>query len=103
MSQEPIASVFNDAYAAEQFEAYRRDPASVEESWRQFFRFAEAAVGGQLPAAPAMASAPSAPSSASADYARVVAGVARYTSSIRSYGHLAVQLDPLGTAPPSAP
>ena len=44
MPQEPIASVFNDAYAAEQFEAYRHDPTLVEESWRQFFRFAEAAV-----------------------------------------------------------
>ena len=43
-SQQPIASVFNDAYAAEQFEAYRKDPASVEESWRQFFRFAEQAM-----------------------------------------------------------
>ncbi|MFM9013687.1 MAG: 2-oxoglutarate dehydrogenase E1 subunit family protein, partial [Gemmatimonadota bacterium] len=45
MSTPPIASVFNDAYAAEQFEAYRRDPTSVEESWRQFFRFAEEAIG----------------------------------------------------------
>ncbi|HRN54642.1 MAG TPA: hypothetical protein PK788_14195 [Gemmatimonadaceae bacterium] len=41
----PIASVFNDAYAAEQFERYAQDPASVEESWRQFFRFAEEAMG----------------------------------------------------------
>ncbi|HET8770684.1 MAG TPA: 2-oxoglutarate dehydrogenase E1 component [Gemmatimonadaceae bacterium] len=108
MSNEPIASVFNDAYAAEQFEAYRRDPQSVDESWRQFFRFAELAVGGArsdapgMPAAGAPAAAPSG-QPADADFARKVAGAARYTSAIRSYGHMAVQLDPLGTAPPGAP
>ncbi len=94
MSHEPIASVFNDAYAAEQFEAYRRDPASVEESWRQLFRFAESLAG---------VAGGSAAGATDADYARIVAGVARYTSSIRAYGHLAVQLDPLGTPPPGAP
>jgi 2-oxoglutarate dehydrogenase E1 component len=87
----PIASVFNDAYAAEQFERYRQDPASVEESWRQFFRFAEEALGR------------SASSGGSEDYARIVAAASRYTSNIRSYGHLAVQLDPLGSPPPGAP
>jgi 2-oxoglutarate dehydrogenase E1 component len=87
----PIASVFNDAYAAEQFERYRHDSASVEESWRQFFRFAEEAVGHS-------------PSSGGGDdYARIVAGAARYTTAIRYYGHMAVQLDPLGSPPPGAP
>ncbi|WKW10977.1 2-oxoglutarate dehydrogenase E1 component [Pseudogemmatithrix spongiicola] len=86
----PIASVFNDAYAAEQFERYRQDPASVEESWRQFFRFAEEAMGRG-------------PSSGGGDdYARIVAGAARYTTAIRYYGHMAVQLDPLGSPPPGA-
>ena len=88
----PIASVFNDAYAAEQFERYRQNPTSVEESWRQFFRFAEEAMGRG-------------PSSSAGgdDYARIVAGAARYTTAIRYYGHMAVQLDPLGSAPPGAP
>jgi 2-oxoglutarate dehydrogenase E1 component len=93
MSTPPIASVFNDAYAAEQFEAYRRDPASVEESWRQFFRFAEEAMG-RAPAAAGGATDP--------DHDRKVAGAARYTTAIRTFGHLAVPLDPLGTPPPSA-
>ncbi len=100
MSEEPIASVFNDAYAAEQFEAYRRDPTSVEESWRQFFRFAEAVMGG-------VAATPRASAAGSVfhdeDYARRVAGASRYVNAIRRYGHLAVQLDPLGTPPPGAP
>jgi len=99
-SQQPISSVFNDAYAAEQFEAYRRDPASVEESWRQFFRFAEQAMGGFVPAAATSAAAGPIHDE---EYARKVAGAARYTTAIRTYGHFAVQLDPLGTPPPGAP
>ena len=102
MSKEPIASVFNDAYAAEMFEAYRQDPTSVDESWRQFFRFAEQAMGnGGAPAAAAPEDA-AAEAAEAADYARKVAGAARYTSAIRAYGHLAVQIDPLGTPPPGA-
>ncbi len=88
---DPVSSVFNDAYIAEVYEAFRRDPASVDESWRQFFRFA-AQFGGGTPGG-------SAPDQ---DFARKVAGVARYTNAIRQYGHLAVQLDPLGTPPPGA-
>ncbi len=98
MSTEPIASVFNDAYAAEQFEAYRRDPQSVEESWRQFFRFAEQAAG----LAPA-SSAAVGERRFDAAFAAKVAGIARYTTAIRTYGHMAVQLDPLGEPPPGAP
>jgi 2-oxoglutarate dehydrogenase E1 component len=88
---DPVSSVFNDAYVAEVYEAFRRDPASVDESWRQFFRFA-AQFGGGAPAGAAQ----------DQDFARKVAGVARYTNAIRQYGHLAVQLDPLGTPPPGA-
>ena len=87
-----IASVFNDGYVAEQFEAYRRDPNSVEESWRQYFRLAES-LGGAAPAGGA---------GNDQEFARKVAGVARYTAAIRRYGHLAVQLDPLGSPPPGA-
>ena len=97
--QQPIASVFNDAYAAEQFERYRQDPASVEESWRQFFRFAEQAMGGFVPAATTSAAAGPLHDE---EYARKVAGAARYTTAIRTFGHFAVQLDPLGTPPPGA-
>jgi 2-oxoglutarate dehydrogenase E1 component len=59
----PAFSLFNDGYAAEVYEAYRADPASVEESWRQFFRFAEQLTGvpgmsgngGAAPTSPATA------------------------------------------------
>ena len=93
----PISSAFNDGYIAEQFEAYRRDPTSVDESWRQIFRLAES-LGSAAPSG-----APSAMQPAELQaFAHTVAGVARYTAAIRRYGHLAVQLDPLGTPPPGA-
>ncbi|MHB1095816.1 MAG: 2-oxoglutarate dehydrogenase E1 component [Gemmatimonadaceae bacterium] len=93
----PISSAFNDGYIAEQFEAYRRDPTSVDESWRQIFRLVES-LGSATPSG-----APSAMQPAELQaFAHKVAGVARYTAAIRRYGHLAVQLDPLGTPPPGA-
>src|SRR5450830_1549563 len=87
----PTTTVFNDGYIAETYEAYRRDPSSVDESWRQFFRTAESLAG--------MAGG------AQADdrLLRKTAAAASLVEAIREYGHLAVQLDPLGTPPPSAP
>ena len=92
MSELPISSVFNDGYIAEQFEAFRRDPSSVDESWRQFFRLAERLGGGR--ATPAAGYDPSLLRKAAAASALAVA--------IQRYGHLAVQVDPLGAQPPGA-
>ena len=88
----PTTTIFNDAYIAEMYEAYRRDPASVEESWRQFFRTAESLTGG-APAGGAPA----------AQLLRKTAAAAALVEAIRQYGHLAVQLDPLGAPPPGGP
>src|SRR5689334_10791155 len=93
MAAQPITSVFNDAYIAEAFEAYRRDPASVDESWRQFFRFAESLAGTTT----------GAPVSADPASLRKVAAAAELIDSIRAYGHLAAEIDPLGTRPPGTP
>ena len=84
----PATTIFNDAYIAEAFERYQRDPSSVDESWRQFFRAAQSLAG--------------APAAGAADAAllRKTAGAAALVDAIRQYGHLAVQLDPLGTPPP---
>jgi 2-oxoglutarate dehydrogenase E1 component len=90
MGQPAITSVFNDGYIAEQYEAYRRDPAAVDESWRQYFRAAER-LGGAAPAA-----------TGDADLARKAAGAASLAAALRTYGHLAVRLDPLGDDPPGA-
>src|SRR5213593_5255195 len=99
MSSDPITGVFNDGYITEAYEAYRRDPASVDESWRQFFRFAESIAGTAPPAAIGE------PSQAGLDpaFLRNVAGAAELVDAIRSYGHLAVPLDPLGTPAEGTP
>src|ERR1700737_1392935 len=87
----PTTTVFNDGYIAETYEAYRRDPSLVDESWRQFFRTAESLAG----------IASGAPSDER--MLRKAAAAAALVEAIREYGHLAVQLDPLGTPPPGAP
>ena len=100
MSDSAITSVFNDGLIAEQFERYRRDPASVDETWRQYFRVAESLfASGVVPGViPAMES------SATFDLAllKKVAGAASLLQAIRDYGHYAVQLDPLGSPPAGA-
>ncbi len=100
MSSDPITGVFNDGYISEAYEAYRRDPDSVDESWRQFFRFAESLGGAARPAAPGEI-----PSAGQLDpaFLRDVAAAAELVDAIRSYGHLAVSLDPLGTPPEGTP
>jgi 2-oxoglutarate dehydrogenase E1 component len=88
-----ITSVFNDGYIAQAYEDFRRDPGSVDESWRQFFQFAQSLAGtgdagGAGAADPALL--------------RKAAGAAALVSAIRTYGHLAVQIDPLGCTPKGA-
>ena len=104
MSGDPITSVFNDGLIAEMFEAWRADPASVDTSWRQYFSTASALLGASPAAAPAPAPGGRRSSGAMAvvadpDLARKAAGAAMLADDIRTHGHLAVQLDPLGTAP----
>ena len=92
MSSEPITSVFNDGYIAEAYESFRRDPSSVDESWRQFFRFAESLSG--------VPQKTSAGGPADVSLLRKVAAAASLVSSIRAFGHLAAHIDPLGNTPP---
>src|SRR4051812_2614923 len=94
MSYSPITSVFNDAYIAEVYESYRRDPASVEESWRQFFRMAEGLGGLVQPQQPDGQAQQSDPV-----LLRKTAGAASLVHAIRQFGHHAVALDPLGSPP----
>ena len=93
MSSLPITSAFNDGYIAGLYESFLRDPASVDSSWRQFFSVAQSLAGAGS-AAGGAASDPA--------YLRKVAGAAGLVQAIRQYGHLDVQLDPLGSPPLSA-
>ncbi len=86
----PLTSVFNDGYVAEMYEAYQRDPASVDESWRQYFRSAQQ-LGG------------SASSGYDQSLLKAAAGAAALVAAIRRFGHLDVQIDPLGTPAQGAP
>lgn len=90
-----ITSVFNDGIFAEQFERYRRDPASVDETWRQYFRIAESLFGQ----AAASTGAEAGGAVTDVAYLQKVAGAASLQQAIRMYGHYDVQLDPLGTPP----
>jgi 2-oxoglutarate dehydrogenase E1 component len=107
VSDLPITSVFNDGYIAEQFEAFKKNPDSVDESWRQFFRFAQSLSGNAAAVASSAAAPATAPASsgASSDASmlRIAAGGAALVAAIRRFGHLAVQTDPLGSAPPGSP
>src|SRR3954468_9455251 len=100
MSPNPITGAYNDGYISEAYEAYRRDPSSVDESWRQFFRFAES-LSGASPS-PSGTQATSAGQLDPA-FLRGIAAAAELVDAIRSYGHLAVPLDPLGSEPEGTP
>ena len=89
----PRAGVFNDGLIAEQWERYQSDPVSVDESWRQYFRFAQSLAGA--------ASADT--SGLDASLLRKAAGAAALVSAIRAFGHLAFQRDPLGSLPSVTP
>jgi 2-oxoglutarate dehydrogenase E1 component len=91
-----ITSVFNDGIFAEQFERYRRDPSSVDETWRQYFRIAESLFGSAAPAAAAPTGG------VDVSLLAKVAAAASLQQAIRMFGHYAVQLDPLGTPPAGA-
>ena len=89
----PRAGVFNDGLIAEQWERYQSDPASVDESWRQYFRFAQSLAGAG--AAPVGAT--------DASLLRKVAAASALVAAIRAFGHLAFQRDPLGTVAAGTP
>jgi 2-oxoglutarate dehydrogenase E1 component len=103
MSSDPITGAFNDGYITEAYEAYRRDPASVDESWRQFFRFAESLSGTAAAEVPIAVGEGVSAGRVDAQLLRKAAAAAKLVDAIRNFGHLAVPLDPLGTPPGGTP
>jgi 2-oxoglutarate dehydrogenase E1 component len=95
--------VYNDGFVAEVYERFLKDPDSVDESWRQFFRFAETISGqGRGAVGDQDAGAPVTRVEADVAYLRRVAGAAALMDAIRIYGHFAVHTDPLGSQPSGA-
>jgi 2-oxoglutarate dehydrogenase E1 component len=80
----------NAGYVYELYERYQRDPSSVDEATRRAF-------ATWTPADPIAPFAPDAPTAADAPVS-LQAGIAAFNlaESIRRFGHLAAQLDPLG-------
>src|SRR5215468_10973669 len=78
----------NRGYVLELYERFRNDPASVDPASRAIF---EQWTPPQEAAAP--------PTAAEAVPVRVAVAAVNLAQSIRRYGHLAAQLDPLGGTP----
>jgi 2-oxoglutarate dehydrogenase E1 component len=85
----------NRAYVLELYDRYLKDPDSVDAETRALF-------ATWTPPADAEPAAPVASSLGESALRKAVAAV-NLAQSIRRYGHLAAQLDPLGSAPPGDP
>ncbi|TVR22339.1 MAG: 2-oxoglutarate dehydrogenase E1 component [Anaerolineaceae bacterium] len=84
----------NMGYILELYELYREAPDSVDAQTRAFFRNWEPLLGANGQSAVAIP--------ADVDITKAVSAKA-YADAVRQYGHLAAQLDPLGSPPPGDP
>src|SRR5437879_6114109 len=85
-------SGINRGYVLELYDRFRKDPSSVDPATRAIFE--QWTPPADTDAAPA----------ASSDVpARTAVAAVNLAQSIRRYGHLAAQLDPLGSKPPGDP
>ena len=85
---------------AELYERYRRDPASVDAATRAVFEQSppplEELAGQAPPGAEALAPA-------SRLEIQKIVGAVNLAESVRKFGHLGAQIDPLGSEPPGDP
>jgi 2-oxoglutarate dehydrogenase E1 component len=81
-------SGLNRGYVLELYERYRQDPSSVDPETRAFFETWVPPAQDEAPSVVAGAPPPA-----------VIVGAVNLAESIRRYGHLAAQLDPLGSRP----
>ena len=100
----------NAGYVLELYEQYQHDPTSVDEQTRAFFAtwtptsaLSAQNLNGAARTAPAMTTSSAKPISTQKIDMQKIVGVANLAQSIREYGHLDAQLDPLGTTPPGDP
>ncbi|MBX3013231.1 MAG: 2-oxoglutarate dehydrogenase E1 component [Caldilineaceae bacterium] len=90
----------NAGYILDLYDRYQRDPTAVDSATRAFFQ-AWTPPTAPLASSNGAASAPTVPT-APVDLLKIV-GVANLAQAIREYGHLAAQLDPLGSTPLGEP
>jgi 2-oxoglutarate dehydrogenase E1 component len=89
MSRSSLTGAYNLDVVEQTYQRWRRDPASVDESWRLFFEGFE--LGQNRQAEP------------SAQFIRQQIGVVRIIDGYRRLGHALAQLDPLSDPPVSHP
>ncbi len=90
-------SGINAGYVLELYERYRRDPSAVDARTRaEFESWSEDEVADEVVPAPHAAPA-------STTNLHIIVGAANLVESIRRYGHLAAQIDPLGSSPGGDP
>ena len=93
----------NLGYVLELYERYREDPEAVDERTRDFFeRWGAPQVPGSNGHAAATAGAGVGAAGDAADVEKSV-GASKFIRHIRDFGHMAAQLDPLGSEPPGDP
>ncbi|HEY7055433.1 MAG TPA: hypothetical protein VH458_02860, partial [Vicinamibacterales bacterium] len=83
----------NRGYVLELYDRYRRDPQSVDPETRALF--AQWTPPGELGEESAISSSP--------DALRIAVAAVNLAQAVRRYGHLAAQLDPLGSRPVGDP
>jgi 2-oxoglutarate dehydrogenase E1 component len=88
----------NAGYVLELYERYQRDPGSADDATRRFFESWQPPVDGDGAAAAAVTAAPGVVISP-----EKVRCAVELVQAIREFGHLAAQLDPLGSEPPGDP
>ena len=88
----------NAGYVAELYERYRRDPASIDPRTREVFDSWR-----QHGTAPVASDEPASRVEDDPALAEKIVGAVNLAQSIRRYGHLAAQLDPLGSKPHGDP
>ncbi len=89
----------NAGYVVELYERYLQDPDAVDAATRAYFE--QLISAGEVSLEPT--AAPTAPAGVEELNLRKISGAANLAHAIREYGHLAAQIDPLGSTPPGEP
>lgn len=92
----------NAGYVLEQYDRYVTDPSSVTPEFQDFFASFDASTLEAVASGTPIDQLPAAGKISESDLEKIVAAV-QLATGIREYGHLAVQLDPIGSPPPGAP
>jgi 2-oxoglutarate dehydrogenase E1 component len=102
MNLEQFAGI-NAAYVLELYERYRQNPESVDPETRKAFESWSPETAPAITATKGAQVIEAREAAAATVDTRVIVAAANLVESIRRYGHLAAQLDPLGSAPVGDP